>query len=167
MPSLFFLPSVSCIQTLPFVARFALDEYGAKFALFCQRFDGRPIKRLLFFVEKAEQFGGGLPRHSRENLVRLEHAMQIRSSCCNVQGSKCTRKPGLEPAPRQVDGCGVAGAMTPTPIKSMTVAELSDRLVARGEPAYRANQIAKWIYGNRREHLRTNERSSAVTASGA
>jgi len=31
----------------------------------------------------------------------------------------------------------------------MTVAELSGRLLTRGEPAYRANQIAKWIYGNR------------------
>ncbi len=36
-----------------------------------------------------------------------------------------------------------------TPIKSLTVDELSARLAALGEPAYRSGQIMKWLYAKR------------------
>lgn len=43
----------------------------------------------------------------------------------------------------------MAAPATHTPLKSLTVDELSDRLAARGQPAYRASQVAQWVYGKR------------------
>src|SRR4030095_6392684 len=36
-----------------------------------------------------------------------------------------------------------------TPIKSLTLAELGDRLAALGQPSFRAKQVMEWIYGKR------------------
>jgi 23S rRNA (adenine2503-C2)-methyltransferase len=40
-------------------------------------------------------------------------------------------------------------AASRTPIKSLTLAELGDRLAALGQPSFRAGQVMEWIYGKR------------------
>ncbi len=141
-----FAPEGVLHPRVPLAARLALDEDGPQFPLLGEGVDGRFVERLLSLVDIAEKLLGDGGREGGENFVGLRH----KSGALRVGAAKGDASPLAVVAWRAVGSgrrCGMSAA--PSLIKSLTLDEVSERLGALGQPAYRTKQVMQWIYGKR------------------
>lgn len=121
---------------------FALDEHRTKTALLRQRFDRGLIQLALVPVQMGEQVVGQFRVKAGEDLVRLKH--------WGADGRRRVRrcKPCAQPTVSDLARSPMTSAAR-TPIKSLSLTELGDRLAALEQPSFRAKQVAEWIYVKR------------------